>query len=106
MRRPAKKPMPRTSTAEIAAVIIVRAFISGRFLRFPCRDGQLYRRPDESQNKADEDADEDLRGEVQEETGEELVDPDYGDVVDGAMVWWRSEDAEVEEEAYAELVEE
>lgn len=45
----------------------------------------------------DEDADEDLRGEVQEETGGELVDPDYGDVVDGAMVWWRSEDAEEED---------
>lgn len=45
----------------------------------------------------DEDADEDLRGEVKEETGAEPVDPDYGDVVDGAIVWWRSDDAEEED---------
>lgn len=45
----------------------------------------------------DEDTDADLRDEVRAETGEELVDPDYGDVVDGAIVWWRLEDAEDED---------
>ena len=42
----------------------------------------------------DEDADAELRAGVLADTGEDLVDPDYDDVVDGAIVWWRSEDAE------------
>lgn len=45
----------------------------------------------------DDDADEALRSAVEEATGEELVDGDYGDVVDGAIIWWRSEDAEEED---------
>lgn len=45
----------------------------------------------------DDDADEDLRRTVEEETGEAIVDVDYGDVVDGAIVWWRSDDAEGED---------
>jgi hypothetical protein len=43
---------------------------------------------------ADEDSDEALRAGVEAQTGHELVDPEYGDVVDGAIVWWRAEDAE------------
>lgn len=42
----------------------------------------------------DDDSDENLRTSIETETGEELVDPDYGDVVDGAIVWWRADDAE------------
>ncbi len=42
----------------------------------------------------DDDCDAALRAGVEEATGEELVDVDYGDVVDGAIVWWRSDDAE------------
>lgn len=42
----------------------------------------------------DEDVEQAVRRLVVEETGHEPVDPDYGDVVDGAIVWWRAEDAE------------
>ena len=45
----------------------------------------------------DEDADQGIRDSIESETGEEIVDEDYGDVVDGAIVWWRSEDAEEED---------
>lgn len=45
----------------------------------------------------DDDADEALRSTVEAETGEELVDGEYGDVVDGAIIWWRSDDAEEED---------
>lgn len=45
----------------------------------------------------DDDAEQALRDTVVAETGEELVDEDYGDVVDGALIWWRSEDGEVED---------
>ena len=45
----------------------------------------------------DDDADQTIRSLVEMETGSELVDPDYGDVVDGAVVWWRAEDAEEED---------
>jgi len=43
---------------------------------------------------ADDDSDEALRSAVEAATGVQLVDPEYGDVVDGAIVWWRSDDAE------------
>lgn len=43
---------------------------------------------------ADDDSDDALRSAVEEATGHELVDADYDDVVDGAVVWWRSDDAE------------
>lgn len=42
----------------------------------------------------DDDCDEHLRSAIEEATGESLVDVDHGDVVDGAIVWWRQEDAE------------
>lgn len=45
----------------------------------------------------DDDADQGLRGLIESETGEALVDEDFGDVVDGAIVWWRAEDAEEED---------
>lgn len=45
----------------------------------------------------DDDADEALRQAVVSATGEDLVDGDYGDVVDGAIIWWRSDDAEEED---------
>ncbi len=43
---------------------------------------------------ADVDSDEALRSEVEAATGAQLVGPEYEDVVDGAIVWWRSDDAE------------
>ena len=45
----------------------------------------------------DDDADEALREAVEAETGNELVDGDYGDVVDGTIIWWREDDAEEED---------
>lgn len=42
----------------------------------------------------DDDADQQIRVSIESETGEQLVDEDYGDVVDGAIVWWRADDAE------------
>lgn len=45
----------------------------------------------------DDDADQVIRVSIESETGEQLVDEDYGDVVDGAIVWWRADDAEEED---------
>ena len=45
----------------------------------------------------DDDADDSLRATIEADTGEALVDEDYGDVVDGAIVWWRAEDADEED---------
>lgn len=43
----------------------------------------------------DEDVDELLRQAIEEATGTELVDEDYDDVADAALVWWRAEDGDV-----------
>ena len=45
----------------------------------------------------DDDVDQKLREAVEALTAEQLVDVDYGDVVDGAIVWWRADDAEEED---------
>ena len=45
----------------------------------------------------DDDVDRSIRDSIESETGQALVDVDYGDVVDGAIVWWRAEDAEEED---------
>ncbi|WP_026460162.1 DUF3052 family protein [Schaalia suimastitidis] len=45
----------------------------------------------------DDDCDEALRASVESHTGEMLVDVDYGDVVDGVIVWWRADDADEED---------
>lgn len=42
----------------------------------------------------DDDVEQQIRVSIESETGEQLVDEDYGDVVDGAIVWWRADDAE------------
>ncbi|MBV7363998.1 DUF3052 domain-containing protein [Actinomycetaceae bacterium TAE3-ERU4] len=47
----------------------------------------------------DEDVEQSLREAIVEQTGNELVDGEYGDMVDGALVWWRSDDGEVEDMA-------
>ena len=41
----------------------------------------------------DDDVDEGLRSQVEADTGNALADLDYQDVVDGAILWWRSDDA-------------
>ena len=38
-----------------------------------------------------------MREAIEGETGHPLVDVDYADVVDGAIVWWRADDAEEED---------
>lgn len=43
----------------------------------------------------DGDVDSRLRTTIEATTGTELVDEDYGDVTDGAILWWRSEDGDV-----------
>ncbi|MPV37468.1 DUF3052 domain-containing protein [Georgenia subflava] len=45
----------------------------------------------------DDDVDDDVRGAVEEATGAELVDEDYGDVCDGTLIWWRADDGEQED---------
>lgn len=40
----------------------------------------------------DDDADEKLRASIVERTGNDLVDEDYGDVVDAIVLWWRSDE--------------
>lgn len=43
----------------------------------------------------DGDVDPRLRAAIEATTGTDLVDEDYGDVTDGAILWWRSEDGDV-----------
>lgn len=43
----------------------------------------------------DDDVDEELRASVEELTGNELVDEDVQDVVDGALHWWREGDGDL-----------
>jgi hypothetical protein len=42
-----------------------------------------------------EDVDDDLRAEIEELVGSDLVDEDYGDVTDGVVVWWREDDGDL-----------
>lgn len=42
----------------------------------------------------DDDVDQDLRDDLTDVVGVELVDEDYGDVTDSAIVWWRSGDGD------------
>lgn len=43
----------------------------------------------------DEDVDDDLRLAIEQRTGNELVDGEYGDVVDGVVLWWRDDDGDL-----------
>lgn len=43
----------------------------------------------------DEDVDEELRSDIEKETGHELVGGDIGDVVDGVILWWREDDGDL-----------
>ncbi|WRS30020.1 DUF3052 domain-containing protein [Actinomycetaceae bacterium MB13-C1-2] len=45
----------------------------------------------------DDDVDQELRTRIETLTGAELVDYDYGDMVDGVVLWWRADDAEEED---------
>lgn len=43
----------------------------------------------------DDDVDDDLRQAIEKQTGNELVETDYGDVVDGVVLWWRDGDGDL-----------
>jgi len=43
----------------------------------------------------DDDTDDALRSAIEAATGTELVDEDYDDVADAALVWWRADDGDV-----------
>lgn len=43
----------------------------------------------------DEDTDEELRRAIEETSGSELVDEEYGDVVDMVLLWWRDDDGDL-----------
>lgn len=45
----------------------------------------------------DDDVDMDVRAAVEQHIGSEIVDFDYGDVVDGVIIWWRADDADEED---------
>lgn len=45
----------------------------------------------------DDDCDDQLRASIEEHTGQALADEDYSDVADGALIWWRAEDADEED---------
>ncbi|NCD18506.1 MAG: DUF3052 domain-containing protein [Actinobacteria bacterium] len=45
----------------------------------------------------DDDADPAIRDQIESATGHALVGENYGDVVDGAVIWWRADDAEGED---------
>lgn len=45
----------------------------------------------------DDDADPVLRQAAEAQTGTELVDEDYEDVVDSAIVWWRADDGDIDD---------
>lgn len=43
----------------------------------------------------DDDCDDELRESVEAVTGNELVDEDYGEVVDAVLLWWRDDDGDL-----------
>ena len=45
----------------------------------------------------DDDVAEEGRSAIEQSTGEELVDEDYGDIADGAIAWWRDDDGNADD---------
>lgn len=43
----------------------------------------------------DEDVDDTLRDSIEDVTNNDLVDDEYGDVVDAVILWWREEDGDL-----------
>jgi len=43
----------------------------------------------------DDDVDDDLRIQLEDSVDADLVDGDYGDVVDAVVLWWRAEDGDL-----------
>lgn len=56
----------------------------------------------------DEDVDNDIRLDIEKVTGNEIVDGEFGDVVDGVVLWWRDGDGDLVDalvDALTDLVE-
>ncbi|WP_103062762.1 DUF3052 domain-containing protein [Actinomyces qiguomingii] len=45
----------------------------------------------------DDDVDQALRQAAEAQTGTELVDEDYEDVADSAIIWWRNDDGDIDD---------
>ncbi|WP_136193298.1 MULTISPECIES: DUF3052 domain-containing protein [Actinomyces] len=45
----------------------------------------------------DDDVDETLRQAAEAQTGTELVDEDFEDVADSAIIWWRDDDGDIDD---------
>ena len=43
----------------------------------------------------DDDVDDDLRADIEQIVGSQLVDEDYGDVSDAVVIWWRDGDGDL-----------
>lgn len=43
----------------------------------------------------DDDVDDEFRSAIETTVGSELVDGEYGDVVDGVVLWWRADDGDL-----------
>lgn len=43
----------------------------------------------------DDDVDADLRVAIEETTGNQIVDGEFGDVADGVILWWRDDDGDL-----------
>lgn len=58
--------------------------------RFGVKSGQVIQ-----EFGYDDDVDQDLRADLEEAAGSELVDEYFDDVTDAAILWWREEDGDV-----------
>ncbi|HZK05944.1 MAG TPA: DUF3052 domain-containing protein [Actinomycetaceae bacterium] len=45
----------------------------------------------------DDDCDEELRASLEQHLGQPLMDEEFGDLADGALIWWRAEDSAEED---------
>ncbi|MCL1899840.1 MAG: DUF3052 domain-containing protein [Promicromonosporaceae bacterium] len=64
--------------------------VEGTINRFDFAAGQIVQ-----EFGWDDDVDDDLRAAIEDVTGEELADEDYGDVADAVLIWWRQEDGDL-----------
>jgi hypothetical protein len=72
-----KRDVPRTATEEALS-------------RFGFSQGQVVQ-----EIGYDDDVDFDIRDAIEAVTGTELVDEDWDDVTDGALIWWREDDGDL-----------
>lgn len=78
------------SAATVATQEGANAADNGVIARFGFKAGQIIQ-----EYGYDDDVDEPLRDAIEDVTGEQLADEDFGDVVDGAIVWYRDGDGDL-----------